>query len=89
MSSTSSETVRSITAAGRTLRVAVRPGTDEGVPPLLLMNGIGLCATLEGLQHFLQHAKGLLQAGGQLLFDSSDVAYLYNGKPPKGTPYYG
>jgi SAM-dependent methyltransferase len=56
---------------------------------LLLMNGIGLCATLQGLQHFLQHVKSLLNAGGQLLFDSSDVAYLYNGKPPKGSTYYG
>ena len=47
MSSTSRETVRSVTAAGRTLRVAVRPGTDASVPPLLLMNGIG--ASLEVL----------------------------------------
>ncbi|MCW2578885.1 MAG: phaB [Blastococcus sp.] len=43
--------VRSVTAAGRTLRVAVRPGTDPGVPPLLLMNGIG--ASLEVLQPFV------------------------------------
>ncbi len=56
---------------------------------LLLMNGIGLCGTLQGLRHFLQLAKGLLKEGGQLLFDSSDVAYLYNGRPPKGPDYYG
>ncbi|HEY0506949.1 MAG TPA: alpha/beta fold hydrolase, partial [Blastococcus sp.] len=37
-----------MTAAGRTLRVAVRPGTDPDVPALLLMNGIG--ASLEVLQ---------------------------------------
>jgi poly(3-hydroxyalkanoate) depolymerase len=54
MSSTSSpdpgpaEYVRTVIAAGRTLRVAVRPGTDGSVPPLLLMNGIG--ASLEVLQ---------------------------------------
>src|SRR5689334_18308160 len=54
MSSTSSRTppeaeyVRTVTAAGRTLRVSVRPGTDPTVPPLLLMNGIG--ASLEVLQ---------------------------------------
>src|SRR5215213_6975047 len=49
MSSTSRrETVSSVTAAGRTLRVAVRPGTDDSIPPLLLMNGIG--ASLEVLQ---------------------------------------
>ena len=43
--------VRSVTAGGRTLRAAVRPGTDESVPPLLLMNGIG--ASLEVLQPFV------------------------------------
>jgi poly(3-hydroxyalkanoate) depolymerase len=53
MSSTSRsrEYVRSVAAGGRTLRVAVRPGTDESVPPLLLMNGIG--ASLEVLQPFV------------------------------------
>jgi poly(3-hydroxyalkanoate) depolymerase len=45
------EFVRFVTAAGRTLRVSVRPGTDESVPPLLLMNGIG--ASLEVLQPFV------------------------------------
>ncbi len=45
------EHLRTVTAAGRTLRVAVRPGTDPGVPPLLLMNGIG--ASLEVLQPFV------------------------------------
>ncbi|WP_104524057.1 poly(3-hydroxyalkanoate) depolymerase [Blastococcus atacamensis] len=49
MSSTSSpDVVRSLTVGGRTIRVAVRQGTDEDVPPLLLMNGIG--ASLEVLQ---------------------------------------
>jgi poly(3-hydroxyalkanoate) depolymerase len=57
MSSTSrpfprrTEYVRTVTAAGRTLRVSVRPGTDESVPPFLLMNGIG--ASLEVLQPFV------------------------------------
>jgi poly(3-hydroxyalkanoate) depolymerase len=43
--------VRTVTAGGRTLRVAIRPGTDESVPALLLMNGIG--ASLEVLQPFV------------------------------------
>jgi poly(3-hydroxyalkanoate) depolymerase len=43
--------VRTVTAGGRTLRASVRPGTDESVPPLLLMNGIG--ASLEVLQPFV------------------------------------
>jgi poly(3-hydroxyalkanoate) depolymerase len=38
-------------AGGRSLRVAVRPGADPAMPPLLLMNGIG--ASLEVLQPFV------------------------------------
>lgn len=58
---------------------------------LLLMNGIGLAGNLDGLRRFLKKARTLLRPGGQLLFDSSDVAYLYNGKPPRsnGDEYYG
>jgi poly(3-hydroxyalkanoate) depolymerase len=65
MSSTSSPTapnpaggeyVRTVVAAGRTLRVSVRPGTDDSVPVLLLMNGIG--ASLEVLQPFVDALDG-------------------------------
>ena len=45
------EYVRTVSAAGRAVRVSVRPGTDDSVPPLLLMNGIG--ASLEVLQPFV------------------------------------
>lgn len=55
---------------------------------LLLMNGIGLAATLEGLKLLLGHLKTLINDGGQILFDSSDVAYLYEGNLP-GHVYYG
>lgn len=56
---------------------------------LLLMNGIGLVQTIDGLKHFLQQAKALLNKGGQLLFDSSDVAYLYEEGIPDLPHYYG
>lgn len=56
---------------------------------LLLMNGIGLAGTLDGLKPFFQKARKLLRPGGRLIFDSSDIAYLYQGKPPKKGPYYG
>jgi len=56
---------------------------------LLMMNGIGLVHTISGLQRFLQHAKKLLNQDGQLLFDSSDVTYIYEGKPLPKEPYYG
>jgi 2-polyprenyl-3-methyl-5-hydroxy-6-metoxy-1,4-benzoquinol methylase len=55
---------------------------------LLLMNGIGLTGNIQKLRVFLQHTKSLIKPGGQLLFDSSDIAYLYEGTPPAGN-YYG
>lgn len=56
---------------------------------LFLMNGIGLTGTLSGLQHFLHQAKQYIRPGGQLLFDSSDISYLYEELPrPKGR-YFG
>jgi SAM-dependent methyltransferase len=56
---------------------------------LLLMNGIGLAGTLDGLRKFLAKARSLLRPGGQLIFDSSDIAYLYEGKIPDMPDYYG
>jgi SAM-dependent methyltransferase len=56
---------------------------------LLLMNGIGLCGTINGLQDMLQHFKLLLKPGGKVIFDSSDIAYLYEGKIPETRNYYG
>lgn len=55
---------------------------------LLLMNGIGLAGTLTGLKDLLLHFKTLLNDGGQILFDSSDIAYLYEGNLPENG-YYG
>ncbi len=54
---------------------------------LLLMNGIGLCSNLRGLRRFLQTAKKLLRPHGQLIFDSSDVSYLFE-EIPKPIDYY-
>jgi SAM-dependent methyltransferase len=56
---------------------------------LLLMNGIGLTGNTNGLKSFLQHAKKLLHRGGYLIFDSSDVAYLYDHEIPEMDHYYG
>jgi SAM-dependent methyltransferase len=56
---------------------------------LLLMNGIGLAGTLDNLTVFLDHAKSLLKPGGQLLFDSSDIAYLYEEELADSESYYG
>nr|MBC7613320.1 class I SAM-dependent methyltransferase [Pseudopedobacter sp.] len=56
---------------------------------LMMMNGIGFCGYIEDLKLFLAHAKELLNNGGQILFDSSDVAYLYDEEGPETESYYG
>jgi len=77
------------------LAVETRNGSASDTPArsydtlLLMMNGIGLSGTLDGLRVFLRKARLLLRPGGQLVFDSTDVAYLYDGNPPTTLPYYG
>ena len=44
---------------------------------LMLMNGIGIAGTLANLEKTLTHAKSLLNEGGKILCDSSDIKYLY------------
>lgn len=56
---------------------------------LFMMNGIGLTGSIDGLKHFLEHAKKLLLPGGQLIFDSSDISYLYEGFEMPSNRYYG
>lgn len=56
---------------------------------LMIMNGIGFSGTLEGLSKTLQKAKELLMPGGKIVFDSSDVAYLYPKSRLTQQPYYG
>jgi hypothetical protein len=56
---------------------------------LLLMNGIGLCEDIPGLHYFLDYIKDLLAPGAQLIFDSSDIAYLYKPDDFISSSYYG
>lgn len=44
---------------------------------LLLMNGAGVAQTLPGLEILLLHLKTLLNPGGKILADSSDLLYLF------------
>lgn len=44
---------------------------------LFLMNGVGIAGNLKGLSMFLSQAKSLLNPGGQILLDSSDIAYMF------------
>jgi len=62
---------------------------------LLMMNGAGMCGKLSKLSGFLQKLKSLLNEGGQILLDSSDIIYMFDedddgGKwIPSDIEYYG
>ena len=61
---------------------------------LALMNGVGISETLDNLTSFLKHLKTLLNKNGQILIDSSDVIYMYQGingeyNLPENKNYYG
>lgn len=61
---------------------------------LMLMNGTGIIGKLKNMPDFLDRIRLLLNKGGQLLVDSSDLKYLYENEDgtydidPLGT-YYG
>jgi poly(3-hydroxyalkanoate) depolymerase len=74
----SAERMRSVTAGGRAIRVAVREGTP-GLPPLLLCNGIG--ASLELLQPFVD---ALDPRRGVIRFDMPGIG----GSPAPVIPYH-
>jgi SAM-dependent methyltransferase len=62
---------------------------------LLLMNGTGIFGKLENCNKYLSKLKSLLNLGGQILIDSSDIIYMFDededgGKwIPSETEYYG
>lgn len=61
---------------------------------LLLMNGAGMCGRLARISSFLQRLKALLNPGGQILLDSSDIVYMFDadedgGRWIPGNGYYG
>jgi len=45
---------------------------------LMLMNGLGICGTLDGCNLFLQFIKTILEEGGQVIADSTDLGLLYD-----------
>lgn len=44
---------------------------------LLLMNGTGIFGDIPQVGTYLKHLKSLLNPGGQILIDSSDIQYMY------------
>ena len=55
----------------------------------MLMNGIGLAGTIDGLKKLLKHLKTILNPSGQLIVDSSDISYLYEKKSLPVDKYFG
>lgn len=47
---------------------------------LLLMNGTGIAGKIEYLPALFQRLKALLNPGGQILIDSSDLKYIYENE---------
>ena len=62
---------------------------------LLLMNGAGMCGRLKNIPNFLLKLKSLLNPGGQILLDSSDIIYMFDDDEdggkwiPSHNDYYG
>lgn len=56
---------------------------------LMLMDGIGIVGTLERMPEFFKHLDKILAPGGQLLCDSSDISYVFDGDIPDDMGYYG
>lgn len=44
---------------------------------LMLMNGLGIAGTIDNLPNYLNKARSLLNEGGQLIVDSSDIQYMF------------
>ena len=47
---------------------------------LLMMNGTGIAGKIENLPALFQRLKALLNPGGQILIDSSDLKYIYENE---------
>jgi SAM-dependent methyltransferase len=59
---------------------------------LLLMNGTGIFKEFRMVESYLKHLKTLLNPDGQILIDSSDISYMYDGEEQnnlKSDRYYG
>ena len=68
--------------------------TEQFDTILMLMNGIGMAGTVDQLPMFFQHLDRVLAPGGQLIFDSSDLCYLFEDEDgiielPDQENYYG
>lgn len=69
-------------------------GNEKFDTLLLLMNGTGIFQKLDKIDTYLQHLKTLLNEGGQILIDGTDIIYMYDKDADGGVyipagRYYG
>ena len=69
-------------------------GNEKYDTLLFLMNGFGIAGSLNNLPLFLQKCYDLLNEGGQILGDSTDIKYLYEDEDGSywmdlNSAYYG
>ncbi|ACU02328.1 class I SAM-dependent methyltransferase [Pedobacter heparinus] len=74
---------------GNILTYRLPEGSSKYDTLLFMMNGIGLTGSVAGLKSFLQEVKKLINKDGQLVFDSSDLSYLYLEIPFPEKGYFG
>lgn len=61
---------------------------------LILMNGIGIVGELNNLPSFLKHCRSLLNDGGKIICDTTDIKYLFENEDGSmwidlASEYYG
>ncbi|MCK0124450.1 class I SAM-dependent methyltransferase [Gelidibacter sp. F2691] len=57
--------------------ISVLDETETFDTIILMMNGTGIFQELDKTPHYLKHLKTLLNSGGQILIDSTDIKYMY------------
>jgi len=66
-------------------------GAQEGLQYdtiLMMMNGIGIVGTIDRMPEFFRLLDKILAPGGQVLCDSSDIGFVFDGDMPD-MDYYG
>lgn len=74
---------------GNILNYQIPEGQEKYDTLLFMMNGIGLTGSISGLKAFFERVKTLIKPDGQLIFDSSDLSYLYLEIPFPESGYFG
>lgn len=81
--------VMALSGISKIIKEDFRTHTGRYDTILILMNGLGLAGKLRGVKPMLEKCMKLLNKGGQILVDSSDISYLYESDIPRPEGYFG